>query len=103
MKHLSELQVGDEVYCDGNSSFCHLTKEAITKIEVRYDEMTGAPYNVIFIGDRQFHGITGNSMNPKSQYFIEPINDPEPIDKDEILNNYRNELHTRLYGRSFQK
>lgn len=71
-KPLSELQIGDPVYHDGDSSFCTMSELTVTDIKIKYDPDTGEPYNVIFCGKLMFDGRTGNAINPPLAYYISP-------------------------------
>ena len=73
-KPLSELKVGDIVWCGGDSSFCDDSKEEIKKITTKYDEDSGEPYNVIWLdGDRKFDARHGGAMNSPTAYYIQAI------------------------------
>jgi len=71
-KPLSELQTGDLVYHDGDSSFCTMSELTVTDIKIKYDPDTGEPYNIIFCKDLMFDGRTGNAINPPLAYYISP-------------------------------
>jgi hypothetical protein len=75
---LSELNVGDEVWCDcipGLPSFGDsLSRNKIYKISVEYDHLTGEKYNIIWLNeDRNFDSRTGDAINSPIGYYIEPI------------------------------
>ena len=72
-KKLSDLEVGDKVWCGGDSGFCRSGNEEITKITTKYDEDSGEPYKVIWIGDRKFDGRHGGAMTPPLAYYIRPL------------------------------
>lgn len=69
--NLSQLKVNDKVWCDGDSSFCHLSCETVRMITYQYDEYTGERYKVIWIdGGRKFDGRDGSAMNPPTAYYL---------------------------------
>lgn len=70
---LKNLKVGDEVACDGDSGFCDYSVEKISNITVKYDEDSGEPYNVIWLGERMFDSRDGWAMNPPTAYYIMPV------------------------------
>jgi hypothetical protein len=79
-----ELQIGDEVTVQGQSSFCSTSKSKITDIQTKYDENTGVPYKVYITGDHRFDGRNGWALNPPTAYYIKELQNQIPNDiKDE--------------------
>lgn len=72
MKTLETLEVGDVVYHDGDSSFCHLSKITVTDIEYKYDPDTGEKYKIICCSKLKFDGRTGHALNEPLAYYIKP-------------------------------
>ena len=71
---LSDLKVGDKVWCGGDSGFCQSSTEKITKITTQYHKHTGEPYKVLWIRSRKFSSKHGGALNPPLAYYIQPIN-----------------------------
>lgn len=67
---LKNIKVGDKVHIEPMTGFGDPSVEKVTAIKTRYKEETGKPYKVICVGDRIFHGTTGNAMNPPTRYYI---------------------------------
>lgn len=79
---LSELNIGDKVDILLQPGFTAGGDESygveITNITTQYDEKTGDPYKVIWIGERGFEAIKGKNegypINPPLAYYIVPSN-----------------------------
>lgn len=71
---LESLEIGDVVFCTGDSSFCHSSNEEIVNKTKQYDTHNGEPYYVIWLsGNRAFDSRTGNAINAPLAYYIVPI------------------------------
>lgn len=76
-KPLKDLEVGDSVWCGGDSGFCRDSIEKVADITFQYDAMTGKKYKVIGLsGGRKFDSMDGNAMNPPLMYYIQPTEQP---------------------------
>ena len=71
---VSNLNVGDKVYHDGNSGFCHMSICEITKVSYKWEEDTGEKYKVLHIDEKKFDARNGYAINPPLAYFITPCN-----------------------------
>lgn len=71
MKTINELNIGDMVYHDGDSSFCTLSEMKITDIKTKYNPDTGKPYKVIVCGKFEFDGENGDALD-NLFYYIKP-------------------------------
>lgn len=71
---LKDLEVGNKVWCGGDSGFCYNDIETVEKIQFKFDEDTGEKYKVIVLsGDRKFDSRNGNALNPPLAYYLMPI------------------------------
>jgi len=71
-----QFKVGElaEVFGMWGGGFTQDTKEKITKIEKRYDEITGKPYNIYRTDSGQkFDGRNGMPITPPLAYAIRKI------------------------------
>ena len=71
---LTDVKIGEEVWHDGDSSFCTLSKLTVTDIKTKYNVDTGEPYKVIFCGSLGFYADTGSAID-NMFYYITPIED----------------------------
>jgi hypothetical protein len=70
-KELKDLEVGDKVWCGGNSGFCHDGIEQVDKIKRKFDKHTGEKYKVIILsGGRKFDSRNGRPMTPPTAYYL---------------------------------
>lgn len=71
MNLLLDINIGEEVWCGGDSSFCDASIEKVVKISYRYDKKTGEKYKRIHLkGKRKFDARTGMALNPPLAYYI---------------------------------
>lgn len=77
MKTLSDVRKGSLVWVDGDSGFCHgPEQERVTGVSVRYNELTGAAYNVIHLSEgRTFDSRDGSAIDGPSAYYIHVVED----------------------------
>ena len=66
----SDIQVGDTINIDGDSSFCTPSTAEVTEIKTKYDENDGHAYRVICCGSHEFHGESGLAMTTPTAYYI---------------------------------
>jgi hypothetical protein len=66
----SNYKIGDKVYIDGMSGFCDPHWDTITDIQIRYDEITGKPYNLIIVGNSHFRSDNGNCVKGPTAYYL---------------------------------
>jgi len=64
------IKVGDEIKIYKSSSFGDDSMGKVTEITTMYNEHTGKPYKVIWIGDHKFSAKTGRALNPPTAYHI---------------------------------
>lgn len=70
-KKLTELEINDKVWCDGDSSFCTVSKETIRKVTYQFDEQSGEKYKVLWIDEsRKFDSRDGSAMSPPTAYYL---------------------------------
>lgn len=63
-------KIGEEVYVDGHSGFCHPSWEKIIDIKTRYQEDTGEPYQLVICGDQEYRADTGACVKGALAYFL---------------------------------
>lgn len=74
---LKDLEVGDSVWCGGDSGFTTDSIEKVVDITFQFDETTGKKYKVIWLsGNRKFDSMDGNAMTPPTMYYIQPTEQP---------------------------
>lgn len=72
-RKLEDLKIGDKVYHDGDSGFCHGSVEEILNITTQYEELTGEPYGVIHLrNNMKFDIRSGWAMTTPTAYYIVP-------------------------------
>ena len=72
-KELKDLKIGDKVYHDCDSGFCHGSVEEIMNITTQYEELTGESYSVIHLkGNMKFDVRTGWAITTPTAYYIVP-------------------------------
>ncbi len=70
-KQLKDLEIGNTVWCGGDSGFCTEQTETIENITFKFDEDTGEKYKVIHLSnDRLFDSRDGNALTPPLAYYI---------------------------------
>lgn len=70
-KELKDLEVGNKVWCGGDSGFCRSDIEKVEKIEWKFDEDTGEKYKVIVLsGSRKFDSRNGVAITPPKAYYL---------------------------------
>ena len=68
---LKDLEVGDKVWCGGDSGFCQDDIEKVEKIEWKFDEDTGKKYKVIILSDgRKFDSRDGRAITSPTAYYL---------------------------------
>lgn len=68
---LKDLEVGNKVWCGGDSGFCRSDIAKVEKIEWKFDEYTGKKYKVIVLsGSRKFDSRDGSPMTPPKAYYL---------------------------------
>jgi hypothetical protein len=69
---LKDIEIGNKVWCGGDSGFCDDDIETVENIKWKYDKNTGEKYKVIILSEnRKFDSRTGEAMNPPLMYYIE--------------------------------
>ena len=70
---LKDLEIGDRVWCGGDSGFCDESVERVKGIEWKFDEDTGEKYKVIVLkGNRKFDSRDGGAITSPTAYYIKP-------------------------------
>ncbi len=67
------VKVGDTLRITGDSGFCYPSDEVVTSLEPKYDESTGAKYNVIHTGTGAYSSLTGGAVKPPKAYYIDYV------------------------------
>lgn len=68
---LEDLDVGNKVWCGGDSGFCHNSIENVAEIDWKFDEDTGEKYKVVVLsGGRKYDSRSGNPMTPPLAYYL---------------------------------
>ena len=68
---LKNLEVGNKVWCGGDSGFCYSDIEKVKRIEWKFDEDTGEKYKVIILsGSRKFDSRNGGAITPPKAYYL---------------------------------
>ena len=68
---IKDLEVGDKVWCGGDSGFCTDDVEKVEKIDYKFDKDTGEKYKIIILaGNRQFDSRDGNAINEPTAYYL---------------------------------
>jgi hypothetical protein len=73
-KELKNIEIGDSVFCTGDSNFCDSSTETVVNTTTKYDENNGEPYKIIWLdGERGFDSRSGYAINPPTAYYIESL------------------------------
>lgn len=73
-KELKHFEIGEKVWCGGDSGFCHDGIEKIKNISFLFDEKTGEKYKVIHLeNNRLFDSRDGGAITTPLAYYIKPI------------------------------
>lgn len=68
---LKDLEVGNKVWCGGDSGFCRDGIVKVDKIDWKFDKDTGEKYKVIVLsGGRKFDSRDGSPMTPPKAYYL---------------------------------
>lgn len=68
---LKDLEIGNEVWCGGDSGFCHAGVERVERVEFKFDENSGEKYKVIILnGNRKFDSRYGGAITPPKAYYL---------------------------------
>ena len=68
---LKDLQIGDKVWCGGDSGFCRDDIEKVKKIEWKFDSETGEKYKVIVLsGNRKYDSRNGWAITSPKAYYL---------------------------------
>jgi len=69
---LKDIKVGDEVYvgCYTSMGASSEGNQTVTDVKVKFDEDTGEPYNVIYLGEHKFDTRNGGAINAPTMYYI---------------------------------
>jgi hypothetical protein len=89
VKNLKDLIKGDLVLCTGDSYFCDPSQERISKITIQYNEKTGEPYNVIWVGANKFDSRDGSALNPPLAYYLLSLEEDKIKERLDKLNKIK--------------
>ena len=67
---LTNLEIGNKVWCGGDSGFCYDDISEVKNISYKYDENTGEKYKVIHTSSQIFDSRNGNPLEPPTAYYI---------------------------------
>lgn len=77
---LKDLEVGNKVWCGGDSGFCHDDIETVEKIDWQFDEKTSEKYKVIILsGNRKFDSRDGYAITAPTAYYLQPTTQPKHL------------------------
>ena len=72
---LIDLEKGNEVWCGGNSGFCHDSIEIVKKVSFKYDADTGKKYKRIHLKESHiFDSRDGHALTSPTAYYLSPVN-----------------------------
>lgn len=72
---LKDLEIGNKVWCGGDSGFCHDDIETVANIEWQFDRKTGEKFKVIILrGNREFDSRSGAAITAPTAYYLLPTN-----------------------------
>jgi hypothetical protein len=69
---LKNLEIGNKVWCGGESGFCWNRIEEIKEIEWKFDKDTGKKYKIIVLNEgRKFDSRSGRAITSPIAYYLE--------------------------------